>query len=405
MILPNYQEVIISNNKRGTNRKLIFDKLCVSIYSDAKHKETELFYSINSGCRRRNIDLSKYITAVNDYLISYPYYGIYNGKPTNLFDFSCIKYLTFKKLKFDSNEFQIINHCYPNLRLIHTGSCTIYPKALIGCLPCSYNDTNSTIMSLDQLNGFKGDTLCLSKTKIPNKNQSILNLLCDILTLEDVNLDYEAFFLQTDAPNMRKLEVFHSKKKNFLRTKDLLFLSGFYNLEYIDINGVIDNYDSLQKLEKLRELRGLLSSDEKQLDMVKKQRTKYYQELQKKQVSEERIQAYLMTQKMIIENRHLAFLSSLYTPRLERVRWENKITTNDSKKIQKELIEIAKMPPKMRKNISRERKEYTTFDHIHGLAFDHTPDNENEYQLTNSHLFDNEGIKYYVKSKKIVTDK
>lgn len=403
MILPSYQEVITSNTKGGTSRKLIFDKLCVFIYSDAKHKKTELFYSINPGCKRKNIELSRYITAVNDYLISYPYYGICEGKATNLFDFSCIKYITFTGLKFDSNEFQIIDHCYPNIRLIQTRSCTIYNKALIGCLRCSYNDTSSTIMSLNCLNGFSGDILRLSRTRVSNKDQPILNLLCDILTLEDVNLDYEAFFLKTDAPKMRKLEILHSKERNFLRTKDLLFISGFYNLEYIDINGVIDNYDPLQKLERLRELRGLVASSKKHLDEVEKKRNDFVIKLKDEQKSEEKIRKYLMTQGMVIEKNQLEFLNRLYTPRLERVKWENKIATNNRKKIQKELIAISNIPEKDRKNISREKKEYTVFDHIHGLVFDQVSDNDDEYRLVNSRPFknsENEGIKYYVKCKK-----
>lgn len=411
MILPNYQEVITSNTKGGTSRKLIFDKLNVFIYSDAKHEKTELFYSLKPGCEQADINLSKYIIAVNDYLTSHPYYGIYKEKPTNLFDFSYIKYITFTELKFNSNEFQIINHCYPNIRLIQTRSCTIDSKASIGCLRCSYGDTNSTIMSLNQLNGFAGNTLNLFETKIPNKNHHTLSLLCDILTLNDIDLDYEAFFLKTDAPKMRKLEIFHSKKKDLLGTKDLLFISGFYNLEYVDINGVIDNYDSLQKLEKLREIRNLVQSDENQLEMVKKRNMKKYKELKNRQVSEKRIRGYLMNQGMEIENNRLKFLSKLYTPRLERVRWENKIATNDSDRIQKELLMISNMPRENRKNVSRERKEYTFFDYIHGLAFDYTPNNDDEYILVDSRppkLFENsenEGIKYYVKSKKIVIDK
>lgn len=411
MVLPNYQEVIKSNTKGGTSRQLIFDKLNVSIYSEAKHEKTELFYHIKPGCEQTDINLSMYITTVNDYLISHPYYGIYKEKATNLFDFSCIKFITFRELKFDSNEFQIINHCYPNICLVQTMNCIIYNKASIGCLRCSYSDTKSTIMSLNQLNGFSGDTLRLSGTKIPNKNHHTLNLLCDILTLEDIDLDYESFFLKTDAPKMRKLEILHSKEKDFLRTTDLLFISGFYNLEYIDINGVIDNYDSLQKLERLRKIRNLVQSDESQLEMVKKRRMKFFKELKNRQTSEERIRHSLMVQGMEIENNHLEFLSKLYTPRLERVKWENKIVTNDSNRIQKELLAISNMPRENRKNISRERKEYTFFDYIHGLAFDQVSNNDDEYVLVDSRpvkIFgdsEREGIKYYVKSKKIVIDK
>ncbi len=411
MLLPNYQEVMISNTKKETARKLVFDKLYVRILSNAKNQETELFYYLNPGCKRRNIDLSRYIRAVNDYLISHPYYGTYEKKTTNLFDFAYIKHLTFTRLKFDSDEFQIMNHFYPNIKFICTSGCTIYERAFIGCLRCSFIDTNSTIMSLNQLNGFSGNILRLNETKIRNKKHHTLNLACDVLTLENINLDYEMFFLKTDAPKMRKLEIFQSKKKNLLKTRDLLFLSGFYNLEYIDINGIINHYDSLKKLERLRELRGLMQSNENQLEMVKQKRMELYQKLKENQVAEKEIRNSLMYQGLVLENSQLEFLSKLYTPRLERVKWENKIATNDSERIQRELLAISNMPREIRKNISRERKKYTTFDYIHGLAFDQTPNNEEEYILVDSRpvkIFgdsEKEGIKYYVKSKKIVIDK
>lgn len=163
---------------------------------------------------------------------------------------------------------------------------------------------------------------------------------------------------------------------------------------------------------KINRILFLLNVDDRKLKTkVKKQRMKFYKELKNRQASDERIHHYLMYQGMVIENNHLEFLSKLYTPRLERVKWEKKIVTNDSDRIQKELLAISNMPKKIRKNISRERKEYTFFDCIHGLAFDQVSNNDYEYILVDSRPFkifgdsEKEGIKYYVKSKKIVIDK
>ena len=154
-----------------------------------------------------------------------------------------------------------------------------------------------------------------------------------------------------------------------------------------------------------------MQSNENQLEMVKQKRMELYQKLKENQVAEKEIRNSLMYQGLVLENSQLEFLSKLYTPRLERVKWENKIATNDSERIQRELLAISNMPREIRKNISRERKKYTTFDYIHGLAFDQTPNNEEEYILVDSRpvkIFgdsEKEGIKYYVKSKKIVIDK
>ena len=77
MILPNYEEIIIKDTKVSTHRIIKFDKLSVRIYGDARYSKTDINYSINLGCRRRNIDLSVYINSINDYFISHSVYNLY----------------------------------------------------------------------------------------------------------------------------------------------------------------------------------------------------------------------------------------------------------------------------------------------------------------------------------------
>jgi hypothetical protein len=108
-----------------------------------------------------------------------------------------------------------------------------------------------------------------------------------------------------------------------------------------------------------------------------------------------------MGQRMFIQNEYQELRHRLYISRLERVKWEEKISLNDLKKIRKELEDISNMSIEQRRDISREKQEHTLFDSLNGLEFD-MPESNEEYVLVNSHLFDNDGIDYYVKQHKII---
>jgi len=120
--------------------------------------------------------------------------------------------------------------------------------------------------------------------------------------------------------------------------------------------------------------------------------------------SEEALNHYLMFQSMLRYNKYLDLLNELYVKRLDRVKWENKICINDIKRIKTELIEISKMFFKERRKIAREIKELTFEDQLDGLWFDGFSKDEEEY-VENSRPFQNDGIDYYVKSKKIILDR
>lgn len=60
--------------------------------------------------------------------------------------------------------------------------------------------------------------------------ENILQLNNVLMKLNGINFNYEYFSLTTSAPNLRKIEIYI---KPFLSDKDLLFISGFYNLESV----------------------------------------------------------------------------------------------------------------------------------------------------------------------------
>jgi hypothetical protein len=193
---------------------------------------------------------------------------------------------------------------------------------------------------------------------------------------------------------MRKIKI---NGNNILNDNDLLFISGFYNLESVEIKAILSSYEQLEKLEKLREIRGVFISDEKELENTRKKR----QIISDSNESEKRLKNYLMGQRMFIQNEYQELRHRLYISRLERVKWEEKFSLNDLKKIRKELEDISNMSIEQRRDISREKQEQTLFDSLNGLEFD-KPESDEEYVLVNSRLFDNDGIDYYVKQHKII---
>lgn len=402
MLLPNYQEITTKDSNLVTMKIIKFDKLSVQIYSNVRKSSIEITYLINKGYHRRNIDLYSYLNAINDYLISHPTYKKYKDKVVNIFDFNYIKVLVFEGLKFSSLEFQLIKNKYPNLQRLITQNCTIYKETLIGCLTCDYYDFNSHIISLSSFNGFSGELIYLRKSYIQNMNTNILNLYNICLNLSETNINYEHFFLTTSAPNLRKIEIIGKK---YLNTQDLLFISGFYNLELIHIHAIISNYEQLKKLEKLRELRYIYCSDEHELEQIKIKRQQIYNKLLAKNATNNQLKNYLMMQGMLIQNEYQELLEHLYVPRLAKVKWENKITTNDLKNIRDELLYISNMSIEERINISREPKEYNLNDPIYDLYFRHPKSQTEEEILINSRPFQDGGIDYYVQRKKLILTK
>lgn len=297
---------------------------------------------------------------------------------------------------------EYIKDKYPNLLILETKNCTIYDKANIGVLTCGYRDYKSDIMSLDSYNGFSGRNLMFQESHIINNNKHFLHLYNVVLNFYKVDINYETFILMLDAPNLRKLEI--NRRNKQLCNNDLLFISGLYNLESIDIDAKINSMDQIKKLERLRKIKGILLDNSFEKEKTKKIREKYFNIIKQNGKSEEELNNYLMFQSILIYHKYLDLLNELYVKRIDRIKWENKIITNDLERIKEELIAMSKMFYKERRQIGREIKEFTMQDDFDGLWFDKVPLDEEEYKI-NSRPFQDGGIDYYVKRKKIILDK
>ena len=386
---------------------LNFEKVIVNIFLNRKGHWLDIKIIKKERLNRKKINLSMHIQKIIDYISKNQILCKKDGNDfkEDILKLSKVRSLELVNLKVEDRDIKLINNKFKNLRDFDTKKCTLYSNCNLGILKCNIYDFNSDIYGLDMFNGFEGDILRLTRSDIKRINKNVLNLNNIITIFRGIDIDYEYFFLTTSAPNMRKLEIYRSPKYSKLKNNDLLFISGFYNLESISIDGVVTNYEQINKLEKLRKIDRLFCLDEKQYEVVKRKQTKYFNHLIENNVSASRLQNFLMLNRMVIQNQYQELFHKLYVPRLERVKWEDKITKNDLERIREELIKIQEMSSKDRKNISRYvQKEFNMFDDLFDLWFDKYPMKEDEVIERDSKPFQSGGIKYYTLNKKIHID-
>lgn len=391
---------------------LHFEKVLIWFSLNRKYHRLDVYVGRQESCedKGKNIDISYPLMGLIEYLEHNQIFCNKDGQTfkKDILQLENIRSITISNLELCEKDCVVLR-LFPKLRWIETKNCIICEDCNLGSLKCNYHDDSSLICNLVSFNGFGGEYFHLRKSKIMHQNKNVLHLnnICTYFD-ELQNMDYEHFFLTTVAPNMRKLEI---KGKTELNDKDLLFISGFYNLESIKIDAVVSNYEQIQRLEKLRKIEWLFCTDEKELESTKEKRKDFATYFGNKSIEIQK--NYLMTQRMAIQNQYQEFFHTLYVPRLERVKWQDKISSYDLEQIKDELETIAKMSRKERKELAREpKKEYNLFDSLNGLWFDKTPtlEDEDDCYLVNSNPnpFDpydekgrKKGIDYYVLKRKI----
>lgn len=379
------------------------DQVFVNIYLNPKLNSLDIELVNQKKYNRKKIDISYYLNEIIKFLQAHTYIVPYGKEYMDLFNKDNVKRVRLEGLKIEDKDVKVLSR-FKNLYNLETRKCTFYKNCNLGVLKCGLTDENSDLYSLDSLNGFSGDYIKFRKTHIVRMNKNLLHLNNQVLELFGINMDYELFLLTTDAPNMRRLNIYRCPQLNKLKNKDLLFISGFYNLEGINIDGVVDNYDQFDKLERLRVLRYVLLSS---MDN-KYKNNKYYLQALKEGLSGVRLADFLCRLRLHAQNKHYQLRHELYVPRLERVKFEENIRNQSIEEIQQKLIEFYQLDYQIRKNYLREpKKEMTLFDDIHDLFFDRItrPEDDEPYYIVNSRPFDLGGIDYYVKSKKIILDK
>lgn len=385
-----------------TSISLKNDQVRANIYLNTKHNGLDIEITNLNKYNRKKIDVSYYLNEIIKFLQEHTYMVHYGDKYTDLFNKNNVKRVKIEGLKIEDKDVKVLSR-FTNLYHLRTYKCTFYKDCNLGVLKCNLTDKNSDLYSLDSLNCFSGDCVILRKTHIVRMNKNILHLNNQVLELFGIKMNYELFLLTTDAPNMRRLNIYRCPQLNKLKNRDLLFISGFYNLEGINIDGVVDNYDQFDKLERLRKLKYVLLSN---VDDKYKE-DKYYKQALQEGLSDVRLANYLCNIRLFIQNNYFQLRNELYVPRLKRVRFEGMIKNQSFEEINKKLIDFYQLDYKTRKNYLREpKKRSTLFDDMNDLVFDKVTnlEEDEEYYKINSRPFDSGGIDYYVKSKKIIID-
>ncbi len=370
------------------------DQIVIKIFLNTKHHGLDIVLVNRKKYKRKKIDISSYLYEVIKFFQEHTCMVPYGKEYIDLFDKSCVKRIQLENLKIEDRDIKMLLN-FKNLRRLRTIKCTFYKNCNLGLLKCDLIDENSDLYSLDSLNGFSGDCISMEKTHIVRMNKHLLHLNNKVLELSEVSMNYELFLLTTDAPNMRRLNIYCFDK---LKNSDLLFISGFYNLEGIDIIGVVDNYDQFDKLEKLRKLKYVVLSN------MSDDRKNYSYELGEK-LTDEELANILCGLRLHAQNKHYQFRHELYVPRLERVKFDGIIHNQSIEEIQQKLLKFYQLDYQTRKNYLREpKKELNLFDETNDLFFDAItrPEDNEMYTVVNSRPLDSSGIDYYVKSKRII---
>jgi len=383
---------------------LDFNGVSITIFADTKYKVIHILISKKAKYKRKNIDLDQVIKYISDFIDNN---NIFLSNYDELIKNDYLKreyvsLIQLKYLKINNNDLKSIAKSFLELKCFITTKCTFYSNCNIGILPVKFSDLNSTIYNLDSLNGYNGQYLYLEKTIFKNQNKNSLNLNCTVLELKKVNIDYEHFILTTKAPNLRRLDIINSRF--ICRHRDLLFISGFYNLEQININGFVHDWNQISKLDKLIVVHDLLCDNEKDLEQIKKLKQKRLLELSNKKDFDEK--SYLMTQNLFEINSDLDFYYNIMVPKLERLEWKDKVFSKTDIDIKQELNMISNLTPIERYNIAREQviANGTMFENFFGLKKkDTNVSEEPQYELVSSeHPFsDEKGIEYWTLKKEI----
>jgi hypothetical protein len=379
------------------------DKVILKIFLTPKYHRLDILISNKNIYNRKKIDISNYLNEIIKFLNNNTLMVPFGKDYVDLFNIDNVKRIELSNLKLENKDIQLLSK-FNNINSIETDKCTFYKDCNLGILKCDLIDYNSDVYSLDSLNGYSGGYISFQQTHIVRMNKNLLHLNNQVLELSGVNMNYELFFLTTDAPNMRRLDIYRCPKLKKLQNKDLLFISGFYNLEAVNIDGIVDNYDQFDKLEKLRELQRVIL-----LNVPDKYKNnKYYIQALKEGFSDTNLNNILCNIRLYNQNKYCNLRHKLYVPRLERIEFENNISNQSLEEIKQKLIDFYKLDYYTRKNYLKEKaKEITFFDERHKLYFDEfkRKDEDDLYILTNSSLFDYDGIDYYVKNKKIILDR
>lgn len=364
---------------------LYFDKIYIYYIINSKWSYMKLTIdSINREQIKENINLVDYIESFIEYLNNNSYFtrAEHNSYKEDFLSKEHITEISIKNINLDKKSVDFIQNNFKNITFITIYDCIINEGVNLSYFSdlqyvCIFD---SKINNANFIDYFNGICLDICESTIDNYT-GVLHLLCEKIHLRNVKTNYEKFFLMTSAPKVKKIEI--SNIENLLH-EDLLFISGFYNLEEIKINAKVKNYNELMKLGELKEVNGVsLDSGEGNVN-----NSEIYKKLQ-------------------LLNKHIDFYNKIKIDRLNLVKWQGKFSNETIGQI-KETLEELKKTNNSKINEIQSKGRIDTVDESWYLRFGYEAKMEDREKFeiidTDTGLFEykNDGIKYYVLSKKIL---
>ncbi|MGE5455816.1 MAG: hypothetical protein ACM3O4_01745 [Ignavibacteriales bacterium] len=299
---------------------------------------------------------------------------LYEDKKVDLLEKENVRDIHISNLVIRETDIRIIADSYNNLVRFDTVNCIFDKNVNISLLKTlRYCDEASTFNSLDSFNYAKCD-ISLSNTVFLELSQKGLHLDSKRLSLYNINISYNLFFLQTVANNLISLTI---KNDNPLNDRDLMFITNFYNLEEIDIYGIINNYEHFYKLDQLKSIgNSLYINSDKELAITQKMRAGVLEFMKSDNPDyfekKFNLQGYLMFQRMLIEQKYQSFYKKIRVPRISKTKWVDMLGF-DEKRIKEFLERVDKMPYKLRKKIGTEERidfiQYKDENYLEDIGF------------------------------------
>ena len=141
-------------------------------------------------------------------------------------------------------------------------NCKIPQDIKLGSLPCKGSGPqllNCVIEDYKSLDGFRGDTLSITKSTIENYSGSI-TMSCKTIYLKVPQMNYPFFFLNTILPNIRNLDIDAEEPFDDV---SLFFIMLFKNLYEITLPATIEDTYALDHLRNLAFAYGVWQRDPK----------------------------------------------------------------------------------------------------------------------------------------------
>ena len=347
------KEQVINDKYLYLNSNGVILKFMYGDGYNEKYSTLELFIYPDPYYKGDKKNIKDVLLLLNDYInnnyreynkkINKIIYGIDNTKNVkikykkdNIFNIDYIKRVYIENLVITDEDIDLLM-LYKNLKNITTRNCIYNVKNMYKLNTKNIIDFNSTIPSINIFNGIDVDSLYLSGTKILNNVIKNGTIKANYLKLENIDLNYELFFLLFNFIGVKELEI----DEKILNDNELNFLKVFYEVNSITASGEARFLDFLNDLPELQFFYG----DIKIID------PKYLQLLKKKYPNKFNFDRYFLGMKFKELIKCREFFEKIKLSKPYFVKWQGIIENSKEEDIKKRILYYNKLPLNVKKDL------------------------------------------------------